>query len=53
MISAPSGLMVTVDGQEGIELDISHTVEVSRDPRVTKLIVADNYDFFALLREKL
>jgi hypothetical protein len=26
---------------------------VSRDPRVTKLIVADNYDFFALLREKL
>jgi NAD+ kinase len=53
MISAPSGLMVTVDGQEGIELDISHTVEVSRDPHVTKLIVADNYDFFALLREKL
>jgi NAD kinase len=45
--------MVTVDGQEGIELDVSQTVEVSRDPRVTKLVVADDYDFFALLREKL
>jgi NAD+ kinase len=53
LISAPSGLMVTVDGQEGIELDVSHTVEASRDPRVTKLVVADDYDFFALLREKL
>jgi len=53
VISAPSGLMVTVDGQEGIELDVSQTVEVSRDPRVTKLVVADDYDFFALLREKL
>ncbi len=53
VLSAPSGLMVTVDGQEGLALDASHTVEVSRDPRVTRLLVADDYDFFALLRDKL
>jgi NAD+ kinase len=53
VLSAPSGLMVTVDGQEGVELDVAHTVEVSRDARVTKLLVSEDYDFFALLREKL
>jgi NAD+ kinase len=53
VLAAPSGLMVTVDGQEGVELDVSHTIAVSRDPRVTKLLVSDDYDFFALLREKL
>jgi len=53
VLAAPSGLMVTVDGQEGVELDVSHRIAVSRDPRVTKLLVSDDYDFFALLREKL
>lgn len=53
VIAAPSGVMVTVDGQEGVDLDASHTVVISRDPRVTQLLVADDYDFFALLREKL
>jgi NAD+ kinase len=53
VISAPSGVMVTVDGQEGIDLDASHAIEISRSPHVTKLLVADDYDFFALLREKL
>ncbi len=53
VLAAPSGLMVTVDGQEGVELDVSHTVAVSRDPRVTRLLVSDDYDFFSLLREKL
>lgn len=51
--SAPSGVMLTVDGQEGAEIDASHTIEASRDSRVTQLLVADDYDFFALLREKL
>lgn len=53
VLSAPSGLMVTVDGQEGLALDVSHAVEVSRDPRATHLLVAQDYDFFALLRDKL
>ncbi|MCI0450859.1 MAG: NAD(+)/NADH kinase [Candidatus Latescibacteria bacterium] len=53
VLSAPSGVMATVDGQEGIDLDASHTIEIKRDPRVTNLLVADDYDFFALLREKL
>ena len=53
VLSAPSGLMVTVDGQEGLALDVSHAVEVSRDARATHLLVAQDYDFFALLRDKL
>jgi NAD+ kinase len=51
--SAPSGVIMTVDGQEGTEIPPDHYVEVVRDPRATRLIVADDYDFFALLREKL
>jgi len=51
--SAPSGIMVTVDGQEGIEVNPSQTIVASRDTRVTKLLVGVDYDFFALLREKL
>lgn len=53
VLSAPSGTMVTVDGQQGITLDASNTVTVCRDSRVTPLLVADDYDFFALLRDKL
>jgi NAD+ kinase len=53
VVAAPSGLMITVDGQEGIEMSLSERVEIRRDPRVTRLVVPENYDFFARLREKL
>ncbi len=52
-ISAPSGVLVTVDGQVGLEFDHSHEITVLRDERCTRLMVPDDYDFFALLREKL
>jgi NAD+ kinase len=51
--SAPSGVLVTVDGQVGMEFDLSHVVTVVRDARPTRLVVPDDYDFFELLREKL
>lgn len=51
--AAPSGLMITVDGQEGIEMALTERVEIRRDSRMTHLVVPDNYDFFARLREKL
>jgi NAD+ kinase len=51
--SAPSGVLVTVDGQVGLEFDPAHDITVFRDERPTRLVVADDYDFFALLREKL
>jgi NAD+ kinase len=50
---APSGVMVTVDGQEGMEFDPTYEVVVRRDTRPTRLVVGEDYDFFALLREKL
>jgi len=51
--SAPSGVMITVDGQEGMEIAPAQHVDVLRDPRATSLIVGEDYDFFSLLREKL
>jgi NAD+ kinase len=53
VIAAPSGLMITVDGQQGIEVGLSDHVEIRRDTRVTRLVIPDNYDFFHRLREKL
>lgn len=51
--SAPSGLMITVDGQQGIDMGLSDHVEIRRDTRVTRLVIPESYDFFARLREKL
>jgi NAD+ kinase len=51
--SAPSGVLVTVDGQVGLEFDHSQRITVLRDERTTRILVPDDYDFFALLREKL
>jgi NAD+ kinase len=45
--------LVTADGQEGVELEPGDYVEVERADRVTRLVLPDDYDFFALLREKL
>jgi NAD+ kinase len=50
--AAPSGLMITVDGQEGIEMSLSDHMEIRRDTRVTRLVIPRDYDFFARLREK-
>jgi len=51
--SAPSGVMITVDGQDGMELSPDHQLELRRDARNTRLVVPADYDFFARLREKL
>ncbi|HET6349829.1 MAG TPA: NAD(+)/NADH kinase [Candidatus Krumholzibacteria bacterium] len=51
--SSPSGVMVTVDGQAGVEMSPSQYIELRRDTRATRLIVPRDYDFFSLLREKL
>jgi len=53
VLAAPSGLMITVDGQQGIDMGLSEHVEIRRDERVTRLVVPDTYDFFSRLREKL
>lgn len=53
LTSAPSGVMITVDGQSGVEILPEGYIDVRRDPRSTRLIVPRSYDFFSLLREKL
>jgi NAD+ kinase len=53
VLSAPSGVMITVDGQEGTEIAPAQHIDVMRDSRSTSLVVGEDYDFFSLLREKL
>jgi NAD+ kinase len=53
LTSAPSGVMITVDGQSGVEILPSDFIDVRRDAQATRLIVPQDYDFFSLLREKL
>jgi NAD+ kinase len=53
LTSAPSGVMITVDGQSGVEILPADYLDVRRDTRSTRLVVPHDYDFFSLLREKL
>lgn len=48
-----SDIMVTVDGQEGSHLEDDEDIVIGRSAQDTKLVVPEDYDFFALLREKL
>lgn len=45
--------VVTIDGQDGCELIAGDRVVVSESRCDTRLVVPADYDFFALLREKL
>ncbi|NIM19943.1 MAG: NAD(+) kinase [Candidatus Latescibacteria bacterium] len=53
VVRGRTDIMVTVDGQEGSGLGIGQYVEVKKSDRSTKLVIPEDYDFFALLREKL
>lgn len=51
--SGPSDIMITVDGQEGSRLRAGEYLVVNRSEKFTPLVVPDDYNFFALLNEKL
>jgi NAD+ kinase len=53
VVAGRSTVVATIDGQEGCELDPGQHLEIQKSPRATRLVVPDDYDFFALLREKL
>lgn len=46
-------IRVTVDGQKESDLKEGQHVVVQRSPETTQLLVPEDYDFFAMLREKL
>ena len=48
-----SRIKVTADGQVGSVLEEDESILIERSPYYTCLVVPDDYDFFALLREKL
>jgi NAD+ kinase len=53
VVAGRSRIVVTIDGQDGCELESGQHVQVRKSPRYTHLVVPDDYDFFALLRDKL
>jgi NAD+ kinase len=46
-------IVVTIDGQDGSEVSEEQTLVVEKSNKSTRLVVPDDYDFFALMREKL
>jgi NAD+ kinase len=53
IVSSKSKCMITADGQVSSDLEKSWSVVVEKSRHVTKLVIPDDYDFFALLRDKL
>ena len=53
VVAGRSKIVVTIDGQDGCELEGDQHLEIKRSSRYTHLVVPEDYDFFALLREKL
>jgi NAD+ kinase len=53
VVGGRSTIVVTIDGQDGCELQEGQYMEIKQSGRYTHLVVPDDYDFFALLREKL
>lgn len=51
--SGRTATLVTVDGQRGSRLDKGEQLRIVRSPHYTRLMVPEDYDFFALLNEKL
>lgn len=45
--------LVTVDGQRGSRLETEEQLRIVRSEHYTRLMVPEDYDFFALLNEKL
>lgn len=53
VLSGRTEIVVTVDGQRGSRLYADEHLVVSRSEKYTRLLVPQDYDFFALLNEKL
>lgn len=53
VLGARAKINVTIDGQVGSFVREDQRVVVEKSDKVTKLLVPEDYDFFALLRDKL
>jgi NAD+ kinase len=51
--SGRTEIVVTVDGQRGSVLEKTEQLRIGRSDKYTRLLVPKDYDFFALLNEKL
>jgi NAD+ kinase len=51
--SGRTEIVITVDGQRGSRLEADEQLRIYRSDKYTRLLVPDDYDFFALLNEKL
>ncbi len=53
VIGAANRILLTVDGQEAIDVDVAEKITFGRSAQSTRLIVANDYNFYELVREKL
>jgi NAD+ kinase len=53
VVGARAKINVTIDGQEGSYVREDQRILVEKSDKVTRLLVPEDYDFFALLRDKL
>jgi len=53
VLGARAKINVTIDGQEGSFVREDQHILVEKSDKATRLLVPEEYDFFALLREKL
>jgi NAD+ kinase len=51
--SGRTEIVITVDGQRGSRLEKDEQLRIGRSDKYTRLLVPEDYDFFALLNEKL
>jgi NAD kinase len=52
-VSAPGGLLLTVDGQIRQRLQLEDEVAVRPGPRKVRLVTPEKHEYFEVLRQKL
>lgn len=53
VVSAPGGLLLTVDGQVQHQMQVNDEVEVRPGPRMVRLVTPEKHEYFDVLRQKL
>jgi len=53
VIEAGGRIIMTEDGQAGTEISLNEKILIKKSPKVTRLVVKSDYNFYTLVREKL
>ncbi|MBD3424455.1 MAG: NAD(+) kinase [Candidatus Latescibacteria bacterium] len=53
VMEAGDGILMTKDGQAGERIELNDRITIGKSPKVTRLVVRKDYNFYTLVREKL